>query len=47
MKDYAKIAKPFTKVLKKGEKIDCENPEYIEAFNKLKELITNAPILEH
>lgn len=47
IKDYAKIAKPLTKVLKKGEKIDCENYQYVEAFNKLKEIITNAPVLAY
>ena len=47
IKDFAKITKPFTRVLKKGEKVDYENEEYIEAFNKCKELITNAPILQY
>lgn len=47
IKDYAKIAKPLTKALKKGEKINIHDSEYIEAFNKLKEIITNAPVLAY
>ena len=27
--------------------IDCQNEKYIQAFNKLKEIISNAPILTH
>ena len=47
IRDYAKIAKPLTNVLKKGEKIDCQNTKYIQAFNKLEEIISNAPILTY
>jgi hypothetical protein len=47
IKVYAKIAKLLTKVLKKGEKIDCQDDEYVESFNKLKELEVNAPILAY
>jgi len=45
IKDFAKIAKPMTSYLKKDKRIDVSNPEYKEAFNKLKLLITTDPIL--
>ena len=47
IKNYAKIAKPMTKVLKKKEIIDPEDKAYKEAFQKLKELITNSPVLAY
>ncbi|KAL7306691.1 hypothetical protein TKK_0001364 [Trichogramma kaykai] len=47
IKDYAKITKPLTLSLKKNAKINVKDPTYIEAFNKCKELITNAPILQY
>ena len=34
-------------MLKKNEKLDFQNKEYLKAFNKLKELITNAPVLAY
>lgn len=43
--DYAKIAKPLTLGLKKGNKIEFDSQEYIDAFIKLKTLITQNPIL--
>lgn len=45
IKDFAKIAKPMTAYLKKDRRIDVNNSEYKEAFNKLKLLITTDPIL--
>ena len=45
IQNYVKIAKPLTKALKKNKKVGIQNEDYIEAFNKLKELITNALIL--
>lgn len=45
IKDYAKLAKPMTNCLKKGNKVNPFNPEYINAFNKLKLLISTDPIL--
>lgn len=45
--NFAKIIHPMTKCLKKGSKIDINNPEYINAFEKCKTLITNAPILQY
>ena len=47
IKDFAKITKPLTKVLKENEKWDFQDEKYLEAFNKLKELITNAPVLAY
>ncbi|XP_044572124.1 uncharacterized protein LOC123257372, partial [Drosophila ananassae] len=43
--DFAKIAKPMTVNLKKGSTINSTNKEYLEAFEKLKLLITSDPIL--
>jgi len=43
----AKIVKPMTLCLKKGAKINTNDPSYIEAFEKLKTLISNDPILIH
>lgn len=45
--DYAKIAYPMTRYLKKDEKINTNDPNYIVAFEKLKELITNSPVLRY
>ena len=47
IKNYAKIAKPMTKALKKKERIDPEDKDYKEAFEKPKEFITNAPVLAY
>lgn len=47
IKDYAKIATPLTKALRKNEKINRFDPNYILAFEKLKEIVTNAPILRY
>lgn len=46
IRDYSKIAKPMTKYLKKGQKINLKDPEYIESFDNLKTLITSDPILK-
>ncbi|KAL7288237.1 hypothetical protein TKK_0017578 [Trichogramma kaykai] len=47
IKDYAKITKLLTNALRKGEAINIKDTNYIEAFNKCKELITNTPILQY
>lgn len=47
IKDYAKIAYPMTKFLKKNQKVNVNDPDYIVAFEKLKELVTNSPILRY
>lgn len=46
IKDFAKITKPLTSCLKKGKKIVIDET-YIDAFNKCKELLVNAPILQY
>lgn len=47
IQNFAKILTPFTRCLKKGTKIDTKDPQYIEAFHKCKELLTNAPVLAY
>lgn len=47
VKDYAKVAQPITKYLKKDVKINTKDPTYIEAFEKLKMLISSHPILRY
>lgn len=47
VKDYAKIANPMVKYLRKDTKINVNDPCYIAAFEKLKELITSHPILRY
>lgn len=45
IKDYAKVAYPMIKYLKKNAKMNNSDQEYIEAFAKLKLLLINDPIL--
>lgn len=45
--NFAKVVSPFTKCLKKGAKINIDDPDYISAFELCKELLTNAPILAY
>lgn len=47
IKDFAKITKPFTKCLKKGAKIDVQDPEYLQCFGNCKNLLVNEPILQY
>lgn len=47
IQNYAKIATPLTDALKKGNKINVDDPKYIPAFEKLKQLITNYPTLRY
>ena len=44
--DFARITKPLTKCLKKGNKITLD-PEYVNSFEKCKTLLTNDPILQY
>lgn len=46
IKDFAKLTQPLTSCLKKKNKIDFTKQEYIDAFEKCKELLVNAPILQ-
>lgn len=45
IRDYAKVAYPMISYLKKDKKINTNDPNYITSFNKLKQLITEHPIL--
>lgn len=45
IKDFAKITKPFTKCLKKGEKV-IHSPEFLSAFETCKNILTNEPLLQ-
>lgn len=47
IKDYAKIAYPMTKYLKKDQTVNTNDPCYLVAFEKLKDIVTNAPILRY
>lgn len=47
IQDFAKIAKPMTKYLKKGNKINITDIEFISAYNKFKTLLVNDPILKY
>lgn len=46
IKDFAKITKPLTKQLRKGEKI-IHTKEFIETFEKTKLLLTSSDILQY
>lgn len=45
--DFSKLTKPLTKCLKKGNKININDKEYIESFEHSKEILTNAPLLQY
>lgn len=47
IKDFARIAKPMTSFLKQNSKVNINCPKYIEAFETLKTLIINPPILKY
>lgn len=47
IRDYAKIAYPITRYLKMGMKINENDPNYISAFEKLKNIISEHPILKY
>lgn len=47
IKNYAHVAQPMTKYLKKNTKTNMNDPNYIIAFEKLKDLITDHPILRY
>uniref|UniRef100_A0A0A9YJ44 RNA-directed DNA polymerase n=1 Tax=Lygus hesperus TaxID=30085 RepID=A0A0A9YJ44_LYGHE len=47
IQNFAKITKPMTRCLKKGCRIDTKDPEYVEAFETCKTLLTNEPILQY
>lgn len=47
IKDYSKIAFPMISNLKKGSIIDLENPNYIDAFDKLRKILCSSPVLAY
>ena len=47
IKDYAKVAQPMTKYLKKNINVNINDPNFINSFEKLKKIITEAPILKY
>lgn len=47
IQDFAKLTKPLTKRLKKGQKIDITEKDYVECFKLCKTLLTNEPILKY
>lgn len=47
IKDFAKVAKPLTLRLKKESKINPQDLDYQESFEKLKLLITSEPVLKY
>lgn len=46
IKDFAKVTQPLTACLKKKNRIVIDQ-KYIDAFDKCKELLTNAPLLQY
>ncbi|AAA92249.1 ORF B [Trichoplusia ni TED virus] len=44
--DFARLTKPLTQCLKKGSKVTL-SPEYVNAFEHCKTLLTNDPILQY
>lgn len=47
IRDYSKIAYHMTKFLKKNVKLDLKDKDYSRSFEKLKEILTQDPILIH
>lgn len=47
IKDFAKITKPLTNSLKKGNKIDINDVKYKKCFETCKQLLVNDPILQY
>lgn len=45
IRDFAKITKPMTLCLKKNAKV-VHSQEFIDCFNKCKQILTNAPLLQ-
>lgn len=47
IRDYSKVAYPMIRYLKKDVKLNINDPNYINAFQKLKKIITEAPVLKY
>lgn len=46
IRDFAKLTKPLTECLKKGRRV-IHTPEFLNAVEKCKQLLTNSPILQY
>lgn len=47
IRDYAKIAEPMTRYLKKNTRINLNDSSYISSFEKLKIILTDSPVLRY
>lgn len=47
IRDFSKIALPMIRSLRKDIKLDINDPNYINAFEKLKNILTQAPVLKY
>lgn len=47
IRDYSRVVYPMIRYLKKGVKLDINDPNYINAFEKMKAIITEAPVLKY
>lgn len=47
IRDYSKVAYPMIKYLKKDVKLNTNDPNFINAFEKLKKILTEAPVLRY
>lgn len=45
--NFAKLTKPLTNCLKKGNVVDFERQDYIKSFDECKNLLINSPILQY
>lgn len=47
IKDYAKLCRPMSKYLKKSAKLNCNDQEYMKAFELLKKIISSDQVLAY
>lgn len=47
IKDYSQVALPMISGLKKGSRINVNDTQYIDSFNKLKKIICTCPVLAY
>lgn len=47
IKDFSKVAFPMIRYLRKGERLKVNDSNYINAFEKLKNILTQAPVLKY
>lgn len=47
IRDFSKVAYPMIKYLKLGSVLNVDDPNYINSFEKLKRIITEAPVLRY